>query len=58
MVIVIFVPEVFIDSGIYHRDQNEERRLMVVTEHDEVVRGARATVTLTNRAVMAQFPRI
>ena len=42
--IVSFVPEIFIDGGIYHCDQNEEMRPTMVSEIGEVARGGRTTL--------------
>ena len=43
-VMVILVLEIFIDGGIYHRDRNEERRLVVVSNVGEMTGIGRAEV--------------
>ena len=42
--IVVFVPGTLINCGIYHRNQNEEIRSMMVSEVNEVARIGRATI--------------
>ena len=45
---MIFVMAIFVDCGIYYCDHNKEKRLMMLSEHDEAVGTGWAIVALPN----------
>ena len=54
----IFVPELFVDGGIYHRDRNEVKRLVVVSVDVRVARGGQTTITPPKSLTTRSFSRV